>query len=283
MYKYGFVSDLASPSLLETVLVGDGSCLWGKDRLESLEVPEPCGCVAPQHPSQLHARLGNRTLQPPSLATPPPQTHGCPTWVKVAPFPKENLPFGDKLSLVKVPNPQKGEYIQRMGRVQGRRDWCGFPEKSAVKTTEERAGPSLSTKPYVTRTASPPSPSSPLTVESRASRQQGASERQERNGKGWDQGSQVVPAPPHRCETGVQTGRSHICLYCEQVGDACGNGKKINLQKQGFSEAAGLEPERGEGYQNETNDPSFRLLFSLTPVPLGQGLTGTRLKRSYQS
>lgn len=40
--------------------------------------------------------------------------------------------------------------------------------------------------------------------------------------------------------------------------------KKINLQKQGFSEAARLEPER-EGYQNESRDPSFHQLPSQSP------------------
>lgn len=40
--------------------------------------------------------------------------------------------------------------------------------------------------------------------------------------------------------------------------------KKINLQKQGFSEAAWLEPER-EGDQNESRDPSFHHLPSHNP------------------
>lgn len=80
MYKYGFVSELASLSLLEIVLVGDGIIcgvrtnwnLWGPSQTDVL----------------LSFTLGLETGLRSPFPSHTPQTHCCPTWIKSS-HPKE--------------------------------------------------------------------------------------------------------------------------------------------------------------------------------------------------
>lgn len=82
-------------------------------------------------------------------------------------------------------------------------------------------------------------------------------------------------------QNGHQTEDSHTSAFIVSRWDTSGDSKKITLQKQEFSEAAWLEPEKRR--RVSTDDPPSRLLSSLNPCAPGARADGhATLELSHQ-
>lgn len=236
MYKCGLYLS-SPPRLFEMVLVGGGVTSGaGTSWMESL------GSLSHMDALQPIVLLSFKPGLDTGLSRPLPWPHPrncCPAWVKGR-HAREKPFYGRSLASPGFP-------AQRRAATFGAGAW---PDQT---TGGGGPAPSIPREAF-SRQDSLPTPLGPQRESGHPSSRNHGKGREKSQGKSGRSGHQH---PLHPQKDTRRDGHTPAFIVSSRR-DTASNSKKINLQKQGFSAAAWLEPERGERCQSKTKDPHFR-------------------------